>query len=51
MAVQWLGLSAFIAVGLGSLPSGGTKIHVSPATKKKKGKNLTLYSYTFKIKT
>lgn len=50
MAVQWLRLSAFIAVGLGSLPSAGTKIHVSPATKKK-GKNLILYSYTFKIKT
>ena len=40
MAVQWLGLSAFIAVGLASIPSGGTKIHVSPATKNKKGKKI-----------
>ena len=49
MAVQWLGLSAFIAVGLGSIPSGGTKTHVSPTTKKRK-KNVILYSYAFKIK-
>ena len=26
LVVQWLGLGAFTAVGLGSIPGGGTKI-------------------------
>ena len=35
--VQWLGLGAFTAVGLGSIPGWGTKIPQAMQPKKKKG--------------
>ena len=38
LAVQWLGLSAFIAVVPGSIPSLGTKIPQAAAKKKQKRK-------------
>ena len=42
LAVQWLGLRAFTAQGLGSTPCQGTKIpqsRVARPKKKKKGRN------------
>ena len=46
LAVQWLGLSTFTAVDLGSIPGRGTKIlratQRSPKGKKKKRERFTL---------
>ena len=40
--VQWLGLSTFLAEGLGSIPGGGTKIWQK---KKKKKKSWATFVY------
>ena len=46
--VQWLGLGAFTAVALGSIPGQGTKIppaHKLSGTGKKKGKLQDLFDH------
>ena len=42
LVVQWLGLCAFIAEGLGSIPGWGTKIPQAVQCGKKKEKNKDL---------
>ena len=52
LVVQWLGLSAFIAVAVGSIPGSGTKIPQATQCswkrkrKKKSGQNGALQTYT-----